>query len=100
MRIDYSDLHEIAEFEAYVESLESDNECLTEALNAANNENARLKNEIAAINRGQVMDGETIKRIRQENCDHEYVGENWVNSCFYTSTCRKCGKVETFYQRD
>lgn len=46
------------------------------------------------------MDSETIKRIKQENCDHEYVGENWVDSCFYTKTCRKCGKVETFYERD
>lgn len=100
MRIDYTNPYEIAELEAYIDSLESDNRCLNEALNAANRENIKLKDEITALRKKPVMDSETIKRIKQENCDHEYVGENWVDSCFYTKTCRKCGKVETFYERD
>ena len=41
-----------------------------------------------------------LKEEIQEHCDHDWVGERWVDSCFYVSTCRKCGKVETFYERD
>lgn len=43
---------------------------------------------------------ETIKRRIQENCDHDWIHKEWVDACFYTCRCRKCGKVQTFYRRD
>ena len=97
---DYSDPCTIYEMQGYIASLEAENESLSEALELSKGAVARLQNEVAELKRKPVMDSETIKRIKQENCDHEYVGENWVNSCFYTKTCKKCGKVEMFYERD
>ena len=41
-----------------------------------------------------------LKKEIQEHCDHDWVGERWVDACFYECTCCKCGKIETFYKRD
>jgi hypothetical protein len=41
-----------------------------------------------------------LKEEIQERCDHDWGYKRWVDSCFYTCTCRKCGKVEEFYERD
>jgi len=52
---------------------------------------------------GYISKDEYERRLKeeiQEHCDHDWVGERWVDACFYESTCRKCGKVETFYERD
>ena len=43
---------------------------------------------------------EAVKQAIQDHCDHRWGYQNWVDSCFYTCTCLKCGKVETFYERD
>ena len=43
---------------------------------------------------------EIIRRSIQENCDHDWGYKNWVDYCFYTCKCTKCGKVEEFYERD
>lgn len=43
---------------------------------------------------------EDIKKAIQEHCDHRWGHEDWYDACFCTRTCLKCGKVETFYERD
>ena len=60
-------------------------------------ENEELKNKLYQERKDS---SEKIKRTIQEQCDHRWGSENWINSCFYTCTCMKCGKVETFYERD
>lgn len=99
MKKEYCNSYEIGELEGYIASLEAENESLSEALELSQQAVERLENELRSYKK-PTMDRETIRRIKQENCDHEYVGENWVDSCFYTKTCRKCGKVKTFYERD
>ena len=45
-------------------------------------------------------ESEKAKQLIQDHCDHDWGGKTWVDSCFYKCTCRKCGKTETFYERD
>ena len=42
---------------------------------------------------------EMIKQI-QDNCVHDWGPREWVYYTCYECKCKKCGKIEMFYERD
>ena len=52
------------------------------------------------MNDMRAEESDKIRSAIQSHCDHHWGYKEWVDSCFYKCTCTKCGKVETFYERD
>jgi TolA-binding protein len=101
MKFNYNDPYEVSQMEAHINYLEGEVETLNEALIKANETIRQLKNENSYLKSGRKQfERESREQIRQEVCDHVWGEENWHDPCFCTRKCIKCGKVETFYERD
>ena len=75
---------------------EAERDALQYAINFMKNEN----NDADNIYKIKQDYDKKLKEEIQERCDHELIRKTWVDACFYECTCRKCGKVEEFYERD
>lgn len=101
MKFDKNDPYVFTQMEAHIAYLESEVDILNECLKEANKTISQLESKLNTreYDRKQV-ERELRQKIRMEECNHVWGPENWVDSCFYECKCTKCGKIETFYERD